>query len=187
MIEDYAQRKLTRMSDRLPALSGIAARVSAKTGSEYFTGLWKDNLLSDIQWITPPFVPKEKYQLLRSSRQYLAPTFSWISIPSQTVACDRRDSKSHENQTFVAKVCDAQITHKGINPFGEDLDGVVILEGPLISATLSEPKDWGPDKWKPSVESIVSAKTLLYNLNPGSVSGTVGVGLPLVVGTSVDA
>lgn len=87
---------------------------------------------------------------------------------------------------FVAKVCDAQITQKGINPFGKVLNSVIILEGPLISATLSEPKDWGSHKWKPSVESIVSAKTLLYNLNRGSVSGTVGVDLPLVVGTSVD-
>jgi hypothetical protein len=178
-IEEYTQRKLTRMSDRLPALSGIAARVSAKTGSEYIAGLWRDSLVSDFQWRTVPSVFKEKYQLLRNSRQYLAPTFSWISIPGQTTYRDRTESRINANLTVDAKVCDAQITIKGVNPFGEVLDGFIMLEGPLISATLSDPKDWGADRWGPSPWST---KTLLYDLERGSARECVAADLPLVVG-----
>ncbi|KAI9744761.1 MAG: hypothetical protein M1818_001686 [Claussenomyces sp. TS43310] len=43
----------------LPAISSLVVRESAETGSEYVAGLRKDNLLSDFEWSTDPFVPRK--------------------------------------------------------------------------------------------------------------------------------
>jgi hypothetical protein len=113
MVDDYTDRKLTRLSDRLPALSGIAARVSEKTGSDYIAGLWKDSLFFDLQWSTVTYMLTTKYELLRTSTTYLAPTFCWISIPGQSTY--RPDNQiapfpSSRNMVVDTKVCDVQIT-----------------------------------------------------------------------------
>ena len=76
MVRVYSLRKLTRKSDKLPAISGMAAIVSERISSPYVVGLWKDTLLFDLQWETFPSMSKEQHRLLRASRTYLAPTFS---------------------------------------------------------------------------------------------------------------
>ncbi|KAF2251986.1 HET-domain-containing protein, partial [Trematosphaeria pertusa] len=54
MIYSYTRRQLTKRSDKLPAISGIAALVQQRTGSSYIAGLWKDNIVHDLRWNTAP-------------------------------------------------------------------------------------------------------------------------------------
>ncbi|KAF2184993.1 HET-domain-containing protein, partial [Zopfia rhizophila CBS 207.26] len=44
VVEEYSALDLTKMSNRLPALSGLAAAVRPKTGDEYLAGLWLQDL-----------------------------------------------------------------------------------------------------------------------------------------------
>lgn len=48
LVEHYSTRQLTKESDRLPAISSVAAKIQAKTKDEYLTGLWKGDLLRDL-------------------------------------------------------------------------------------------------------------------------------------------
>lgn len=50
MVEKYSQRHLTYATDKLPALSGIAAVYHDAIRSAYLAGLWRDNLLYDLLW-----------------------------------------------------------------------------------------------------------------------------------------
>lgn len=44
IVELYTRRDLTQPTDKLPALSGLAAIVHEHLGSRYLAGLWKDSL-----------------------------------------------------------------------------------------------------------------------------------------------
>jgi hypothetical protein len=179
MVRVYSLRKLTKQSDKVPAISGIAAIVSDKISSSYVAGLWKDTLLFDLQWKTFPLIPKEEHRLLRTSRTYLAPTFSWVSTNSQT-------EYEHGGRIFWPTLDDVvadtvtinvQITLKGINPFGEVIDGFLILEGPLVAATLSNLES-------PAMQDF---ERFWYNVKHGSKTERMLADLPLTEGICTNA
>lgn len=64
---EYSNRRLTKLSDRLPALSGLAAVVHQLTGDEYCAGLWRRHLLPSLLW---------QYQPVRGDRAKMAETLS---------------------------------------------------------------------------------------------------------------
>ena len=144
MIKPYTKRRLTRQSDRLPAISGIAASVQKFTSSRYLAGLWEDNLVSDLQWkLSPTFRDDASptlsskdfcFRFLRTMPAYRAPTFSWASIDS--VAENNRCSIGDGSQ-IDAVVMDAQCTPKGANPFGEVIDGFITLEAAMVQADVT--------------------------------------------------
>jgi hypothetical protein len=179
MVRVYSIRKLTRRSDKLPAISGMAAIVSEKISSPYVAGLWKDTLLFDLQWETFPSLSKEEHRSLRASRIYLAPTFSWVSIDSQT-EYENGGGQFKPIDTDVmadAIIVDVQITLKGLNPFGEAIDGFLISEGPLVSATLS---DW-------EYRSVGDCEGLSYELKHGSKTEIMQADLPLTEGVCINS
>jgi hypothetical protein len=49
-VEEYSSRELTRASDKLPALSGLAHLVQASVGSQYAAGLWVNDFLRGLLW-----------------------------------------------------------------------------------------------------------------------------------------
>lgn len=80
IVEQYSQLRLTRQSDRLPALSGLCKRVQ-HLRNNYLAGLWSDSICYDLLWrvetidFTTP---------TRGARPptYNGPTWSWISTPN---------------------------------------------------------------------------------------------------------
>ncbi|KAK0611301.1 heterokaryon incompatibility protein-domain-containing protein, partial [Immersiella caudata] len=52
ILDDYLNRALTRRTDRLAALSGVASRVQELTGEQYLAGVWMSHFPSTLTWIT---------------------------------------------------------------------------------------------------------------------------------------
>ncbi|KEZ45493.1 hypothetical protein SAPIO_CDS1811 [Scedosporium apiospermum] len=51
MVSDYSRLSITKESDRLPALSGLAQAIRANSpSSEYLGGLWRETLEMDLLW-----------------------------------------------------------------------------------------------------------------------------------------
>lgn len=50
IVEEYTSRAMTKAEDRLPALAGLAAQYSKKTGYKYVTGLWSEELPITLLW-----------------------------------------------------------------------------------------------------------------------------------------
>lgn len=72
LVSEYSRRALTRRSDKLVALSGLASRVQEKTGMRYYAGMWEPTLTHDLLWIsTAPSGP--------GTSGYIAPSWSWAS------------------------------------------------------------------------------------------------------------
>ncbi|KUI54263.1 hypothetical protein VP1G_01585 [Cytospora mali] len=54
IVEIYSKTELSFGKDKLPALSGIANRMSDDIGSDYLAGLWNWNLPSQLLWMVEP-------------------------------------------------------------------------------------------------------------------------------------
>ncbi|KAJ3546448.1 hypothetical protein NM208_g1991 [Fusarium decemcellulare] len=74
LLNEYTKRNISVPSDRLPAIGGIASRISHITGVKYVAGLWENNLLHDLMWKCSPGEWKHRPETWR------APSWSWASI-----------------------------------------------------------------------------------------------------------
>lgn len=72
IVEQYSALELTKDKDRLPALSGLAERMSPFLG-EYCAGLFRTSFVSDLCWRVEKLVPG-----LQRSAAYGGPSWSWV-------------------------------------------------------------------------------------------------------------
>ena len=88
VVEMYAQLRLTNMTDKLPALAGVAQQIQSQTHDTYLSGIWESQFVRGLQWwydhpeaMTRPERPR-------------APSWSWAAL-------DRREkSKEDPDHNF---------------------------------------------------------------------------------------
>ncbi|KAE8330200.1 heterokaryon incompatibility protein-domain-containing protein [Aspergillus sergii] len=74
IVQGYSNGALTRPSDRLPAISGLAKRVDMDT-TDYLAGIWRPSLLHDLVWrVAHDPVPRPTC--------WIAPSWSWAATDS---------------------------------------------------------------------------------------------------------
>jgi hypothetical protein len=116
-IEQYTQRSLTLLDDRLMATSGYAelkdrkyqSRGGTSFRNRYLAGLWEVDLMNHMLWISKVKPPPPRPTF------YRAPTWSWTSIdgPIEYVSDDRKGYKD-----FTIKLVSASLSTNPLNPFG---------------------------------------------------------------------
>lgn len=89
LVSRYTNATLTRESDKLIAIGGLAARFQAHFGSldQYLCGLWKSQLPAQLLWKVVQ-LPKAHYP-----QDYRAPSWSWASV-------DGHIDTPHQNSEF---------------------------------------------------------------------------------------
>lgn len=128
VLDAYSRRALTRPSDKLPALSGLARTYASliPSPSTYLAGFWYKTLLQDLIW--------QAVGTTTSPAVYRAPSWSWAAIdgpfglfsPGSGVGFDKGE------WTALAKIHATSITLKSNqNPFGEVKDGYLDISAPL--------------------------------------------------------
>jgi hypothetical protein len=142
----FSRRHLTRRSDVLPALSGIAKKSSTVTHATYLAGIWQPDLLKALTWGTVKdfkgdLVLKDMNYLsaYKALRSYNAPSWSWASISALiTHWIDADPTRRRRNAPFesFATVIDAGVNLSGSDSFGEVLDGYLMIKDPCINARL---------------------------------------------------
>ncbi|KAJ2978812.1 hypothetical protein NQ176_g3612 [Zarea fungicola] len=75
MVEDYSSRAITKGSDRLPALSGLAHATIESSKDVYMAGIWKSSLMEGLSWCG-----RQGAGSLGKHDEYIAPSFSWASV-----------------------------------------------------------------------------------------------------------
>ncbi|KAK5128949.1 hypothetical protein LTR85_000282 [Meristemomyces frigidus] len=85
MITSFSRRDFTIESDRLPAVSGLAALIQQKTGDEYLLGLWRSRLPAQLLWVvtSPPLLRERTANA--SQRAAPPPSWSWAAIATTRV------------------------------------------------------------------------------------------------------
>ena len=76
IVWQYSERGLTYPKDRLPALSGLAQKLTEYLGDDqYLAGLWKNDLHRGLMW-----TPMWKFGDTKVAETYQAPSWSWGSV-----------------------------------------------------------------------------------------------------------
>jgi hypothetical protein len=138
--EAYSRRQLTQHSDKLPALSGIAAAISAvREGDVYLAGLWKNSLLFDLTWRTEWGKWDAGDVDITKPPNYRAPSWSWASIdgPIEHKYCLENAESGHATAAF--DILEAKVVPMGHNPSGQVRHGFLKLSGFLLEAICLGP------------------------------------------------
>ncbi|KAH8892614.1 HET-domain-containing protein [Thozetella sp. PMI_491] len=139
-VDEYSGRMLTLPSDKLQAMSGLAAIMNydGEMG-EYLAGIWSNKLAAGLSWGRP-------WALLTSPPSYRAPSWSWASVDGE-ISCLMLSSPAkfleppidEISQAMAAKY-DPQLIKNGIilqdesNPYGPVKAGShIVVEGACIT------------------------------------------------------
>lgn len=129
VIRNYASTEITKHTDYLEALSGIAKSYAVTHGKTYIAGLWRDELPAALLWRS----------LAGSSRppSYTSPSFSWASrkgpIVTEEVEDRLRCHGSYEDHlSVVHAVCETD----RLNPYGTVYSGFLTVNGTLIPGSI---------------------------------------------------
>ncbi|ENH73390.1 hypothetical protein FOC1_g10008876 [Fusarium oxysporum f. sp. cubense race 1] len=120
LISDYTYRKLTKSSDWLPALSGIAKWLQPHLGNPgYLAGLWNNSdLHRQLAWFSCTTQnPRPRYR---------APSWSWASIDGCIIW-----TKQPGILTPHLEIIDISTTRGGSDPTGPVIGGHILIKGSL--------------------------------------------------------
>lgn len=131
IVEVYSKRNLSKESDRLPALSGLASRMATVINSTYLAGIWKDDLLQGLHWHMP-YDLRDAENLSKEPATNKAPSWSWASCDYPT----RWVLKGVDCTDWNARVLDGSTIVSGLDPFGEVAQGRLVLQGKLRQAPI---------------------------------------------------
>lgn len=134
MLQSYTPRRLTYPADRLPAASGLAARMSAiLSGSRYYAGLWGDDVLRGLCW-SVDYISSHAELTRPPPPEYIAPSWSWASVYGAI-------SPYLEDMAWpfvpLAAVVDIDCHVPGSNPWGRVSGGSLTLRGMVAEITVT--------------------------------------------------
>jgi Heterokaryon incompatibility protein (HET) len=151
LVEEYSEKLLSRESDRLPALDGLAQASSDPIKGPYLAGIWREEMPSALLWrITTP-VEKQSHNPsdFQSTR---IPSWSWASA-GYGVTYDSQKSwiahNAHNNIQYVQRECDfesfsirdAQIQTRTHHCTSEILGGSLLCSGLIFRLTVGKVKE----------------------------------------------
>jgi hypothetical protein len=135
VVDEYSGKKLTKFSDKLVALAGLATDLGKSRATvNYLAGLWSYRLRRNLLWRCVQSSPhRQPY--------YTAPSWSWASVDSPVYA---PVDYQHGDGLIEVLRADTQASDSS-NPYGIVCNGYVQLKGPMVKATVSKRssgEDW---------------------------------------------
>ncbi|KAL2060837.1 hypothetical protein VTL71DRAFT_8889 [Oculimacula yallundae] len=149
ILESYSLRSLTKRSDALIALAGIARAVHEQTGERYFAGIFDGDLIRNLCWtFHPDCLPRGEFA------QKLAnlPSWSWANHVGDGNAGlnfdkDTPRAMSRRSVVHLTEVEQISVDLESTDPFGEVKGGNLSLRSRfLVPCTFHQPNERG--EWK---------------------------------------
>jgi hypothetical protein len=151
IVQTYTSKLLTRDTDRLPAILGLAKRLEDHNMGSYMAGIWTEYLLKMVSWQSIGFGIMSH----RRPSNYTAPTWSWASVVGP-IAWDIINGAVSEkiqidNSKYVAKVIRVECAPAllssvtGATPeYGRITDGFAIIMCPTLTTKMQFSKSGDP-------------------------------------------
>ncbi|KAL5331092.1 hypothetical protein ACEPPN_000621 [Leptodophora sp. 'Broadleaf-Isolate-01'] len=135
VVKEFTSRNLTKITDRLPALSGVIAEFQELTGSKPIALLWNNDLPYGLLWRCASRSMKRPEVLSK------IPTWSWVSLDGPIV----NDLRDHTRLTYQQRtvievhidIITASVSHSRLVPTSPIMGGTISLYGRLQPATRS--------------------------------------------------
>lgn len=83
IINEYSQRDLTHVDDRLPALAGVAAELAKAWNDIYLAGFWAKTIVQHLGWYHSmyPESIKQSIDNIECIKTFGAPSWLWVTTP----------------------------------------------------------------------------------------------------------
>lgn len=127
MVELYRTCGLTFETDRLKAIAGLARVFQPKLKCRYLAGVWEYQFLSQLMW-SRDSTDKPKIQ----SETYLAPTWSWASVPG-TMTRQNDLFNLVEGASQLVTIDEVEVKTTNDQEMGEVTSAFLRVSGPLWS------------------------------------------------------
>ena len=121
-VKTYTICDLTRPTDKLIALSGVAHFFQEITGDEYIAGLWRSRLVESLDWCV--YDP-----MAQLSSDYRAPPWSWACLDGQVIP-----NGVGSNDVHLISMIDAQLAPDAIHPIREIPRSFIVVKGLIVQA-----------------------------------------------------
>ena len=153
----YAQLKLTNMTDKLPALAGVAQQIQSQTHDTYLSGIWESQFVRGLQWCYDP------PEAMTRPERPRAPSWSWAAL-------DRRKKKTEDpehdfnlsatfHSQYVPSVNEPSLLHysPGLTEYGclGCISGSLTLLGLWRPVSLGGDKNSVPERYRLSYPTPV--------------------------------
>ncbi|KAI1635589.1 HET-domain-containing protein [Biscogniauxia mediterranea] len=167
----YAERSLSFPADKLAAISAVAATAAEENNMTYRAGLWKENLLTDLQWyyIFRASPTGRLAAVTAAAREeehgagYLAPSWSWAAVRyDKGVLYPRSSRKWASDSPWHFRILDCAV---------ELADGSEFVFGPVKSGRLDVEGRVLDVEWEPWTENTVALNKLALYDSPRRASG----------------
>jgi hypothetical protein len=158
-LHGYVKRSLTKSSDKLPAIGGIAQRTTVALDDKYLAGLFQSHLPDALLWSC---VQETRPTHARDNDNFYAPSWSWSSLNNDIDFTPLVDSESRQ----LCTVLRIQIEYiDPENPFGQVSFASLRLKGPFLSFRrnmLDDPENWVYHFGNLRLKGFAGKKQLLY-------------------------
>ncbi|RTE78952.1 hypothetical protein BHE90_006561 [Fusarium euwallaceae] len=171
MVQSYSALNLSYADDKLPALSGVATKMSSRRSkSRYLAGLWSDSLQFDLLWISKDAMVPGKALNARPDG-WRAPTWSWASIDAPI----KFPLKDHTKVQIHFKVLEAYCKPATDDEMGQVSKGSLTIEAPAVLGEVVASMDQRPElKMRDTTYSLTGGNHF-YPDNPADPFG-IGLG-----------
>ena len=149
LISEFTRKRLTKTLDRLPALSGIAANLLARTQDAYLAGIWRNDMQLGLLWASSG---KTKQQSV-----YHAPSFSWASIEGATSYQRLPPQSFSQFGKIQVSLLDGHCTVNGLNPTGAVSEGYIRVAGLVRRTMLTRRESTYHFAWDGEMKDIKSS------------------------------
>ena len=127
LVREYTKRGLTKPSDKLPAISGLARQAPAIFNTKYCAGLWESGVRHDLDWVVSgPSEPLDTYR---------APSWSWAAVDSPVSFTDER---SLHKKTPIFEVENIDVELLGEDEYGQVKSASLTLHSHLLSLNSTQ-------------------------------------------------
>jgi hypothetical protein len=176
LVVQYSANNLTKQSDKLLALSGLADVWQQACRQQYFAGLWGGSLLVDLLWYSLSFDEEEATTATTSvegpidpatprQEEWRAPSWSWAAMDGPVTYSEGWyvPVKRGTENTFhaSAKIVAAECVPVGSSLTGKFKSGYIELDARVCDRDRCPPSDYC--KFDPKVsEEAKDARVLVY-------------------------
>lgn len=188
IVVEYTSRGITNISDKLPALAGIAKWYAETNRKHYLAGIWAEDLPLALLW-------RFAYERTTNNRNIESPSWSWASVDGQIRAgvyspailetCVLSYSCRYNPPDSYSTVLDAWIHLEGPLCVVSCDDSVKDLESVAMLRLLTVPKNREARRWKAKLDEDQNLhdleeritrrqifNLLIYHTKSGDISST---------------
>jgi hypothetical protein len=122
IVATYSYCQLSKGTDKLPAISGLAQAFSKAIGDTYVAGLWRNDIHVGLTWCTIDYYEEDCVE--GTPLPYRAPSWSWAC--SDRKFGFRSETRNQHKDLVIVSI---SMTLKGLDSFGELSYGILCVNG----------------------------------------------------------